>query len=111
MADYYGAIDMAMQDVDTITNELPRKFRKWIESVSVSTSMRPLSTIMKPGARYLSFNYTEFAEILYGASDVCYIHGSRKNSREKLIIGHLIKHMFLMSMLKYRNLRMSIKGQ
>lgn len=29
MADYYAAIDMAMLPVDTITNELPKKFRRW----------------------------------------------------------------------------------
>ena len=91
MADYYAAIDMAMQPVDTITNELPKKFRKWIESLSVDSSVKPLQNVVKPGAKYLDFNYTEFAETLYGAQNVCYIHGSRKNRKAKLILGHSYK--------------------
>ena len=91
MADYYAAIDMAMDPVDTITNELPKKFRKWIESLSVDSSVKPLSGLVKPGAKYLNFNYTEFAETLYGAKGVCYIHGSRKNHKDKLILGHSYK--------------------
>lgn len=91
MADYYAAIGMAMQPVDTITNELPKKFRKWIESLSVDSSVKPLQNVVKPGAKYLDFNYTEFAETLYGAQNVCYIHGSRKNRKAKLILGHSYK--------------------
>ena len=91
MADYYAAIDMAMQPVDTITNELPKKFRKWIESLSVDSSVKPLQNVVKPGAKYLDFNYTELAETLYGAQNVCYIHGSRKNRKAKLILGHSYK--------------------
>lgn len=79
---------MAMQPVDTITNELPKKFRKWIESLRVDLSVKPLRDLLKSGAKYLSFNYTEFAETLYGAENVCYIHGSRKSRKSKLIIGH-----------------------
>ena len=45
----------------------------------------------KPGAKYLNFNYTEFAETLYGAKGVCYIHESRKNRKAKLILGHSYK--------------------
>ncbi len=91
MADYYAAIDMAMLPVDTITNELPKKFRKWIETLRVDSSVKPLRNVVKPGAKYLNFNYTEFAETLYGAKNVCYIHGSRKNRKAKLILGHSYK--------------------
>ena len=93
MADYYAAIDMAMSPVDTITNELPKRFRKWIESLNVDVSNKPLKNIVKPGAEYLNFNYTEFAETLYGAKGMCYIHGCRKNHKEKLILGHSYKKL------------------
>lgn len=95
MADYYAAIDMAMDPVDTITNELSKKLRKWIESLSVDSSVKPLSGLVKPGAKYLNFNYTEFAETLYGAKGVCYIHGSRKNRKAKQILGHSYKKYVL----------------
>ena len=91
MADYYAAIDMAMEPVDAITNELPKKFRKWINSLKVDTERKPLNNIVKTGAKYLDFNYTEFVETLYGAKDVCYIHGSRKKEKNKLILGHSYK--------------------
>ena len=93
MADYYAAIDMAMSPVDTITNELPKRFRKWIESLDVDIANKPLKNIVKPGAKYLNFNYTEFAETLYGAKDMCYIHGCRKNRKAKLILGHSYKKL------------------
>ena len=93
MADYYAAIDMAMSPVDTITNELPKRFRKWIESLDVDIANKPLKNIVKPGAKYLNFNYTEFAETLYGAKGMCYIHGCRKNRKAKLILGHSYKKL------------------
>ena len=40
MADYYAAIDMAMDPVDTITNELPKKLRKWIESIKYNYTIK-----------------------------------------------------------------------
>lgn len=45
--------------------------------------------------KVLNFNYTEFIEELYGVpeSDICYIHGDRRNKKvvleEELILGHM----------------------
>ena len=55
MADYYAAIDMALSPVDIITNELPKRFRKWMESLKVDTANKTLRNIVKPGAKYLNF--------------------------------------------------------
>ena len=93
-ADYYSAIEAAANPMTTISNELPRRFRRWVDSLSVGTADRPLKGIFRNG-KVLCFNYTEFVETMYGIpnSNVCYIHGCRKNKKgrpqEDLILGHM----------------------
>ena len=93
-ADFFAAAETAAGPVVTIANELPRAFRRWIESVVLPTSDRPLVGLIK-NAPVLNFNYTEFIETLYGVdhNNVCYIHGCRKKikgkPKDKLILGHM----------------------
>ena len=93
VADYYLAIEAAANPMTTISSELPRRFRRWVESLAVGTDDRPLKGIFRNG-KVLCFNYTEFVETMYGISNsnVCYIHGCRKNKKgrpkEDLILGH-----------------------
>lgn len=93
-ADFFAAAETAAEPAVTIANELPRVFRKWIESIIIPTSDRPLTSLIKD-APVLNFNYTEFIETLYGVShnNVCYIHGCRKKikgrPKDKLILGHM----------------------
>lgn len=92
-ADFFLAVDAATNPVDVITDDLPRRFRMWVESLEVKTESRPLQGLIKDG-KVLNFNYTEFIEDLYGVSEsnVCYIHGCRRKKenqpKEKLILGH-----------------------
>ena len=93
-ADFFVAAEMAVSPLTTIASELPYRFEKWIRSLTVNTYDRPLKHIIGKG-KVLNFNYTEFAEDLYGAnpSDICYIHGCRKRRNnqpsEQLILGHI----------------------
>ena len=90
-ADFFAAVDMATEPAMFIQRELPKRFRKWVESLECDTEERPLKNIMKSG-KVLCFNYTEFIEDLYSITSdkVCYIHGCRKTRpREKLILGHI----------------------
>ena len=93
-ADFFAAAETAAGPAVTIANDLPRIFRKWIESIIVPTSDRPLMSLIKD-APVLNFNYTEFIETLYGVghNNVCYIHGCRKKvkgrPKDKLILGHM----------------------
>lgn len=50
----------------TSCNELPRRFRMWIETLSIGTDDRPLQDILRKNGKVLCFNYTEFIETLYG---------------------------------------------
>jgi len=94
-ADFFAAIDTATGPSQTITHDLPRRFRMWVESLKVpDMSFRPLNEVIR-NSKTLNFNYTEFIEDLYGVEkkNVCYIHGCRRKEKyhpkDKLIIGHV----------------------
>lgn len=94
-ADFFAAVDTATGPSQTITQELPRRFRMWVESLDVpDMSYRPLDGVIT-NSKTLNFNYTEFIEELYGVDKegVCYIHGCRRKEKyhpkEKLILGHI----------------------
>lgn len=88
VADYYLAIDMGMAPADTITEQLPKRFRRWVETLRLPNDHKALGGLIAADAKCMVFNYTEFVETLYGAKDVCYLHGSRKRKGDKLILGH-----------------------
>ena len=94
-AEYFISVEEAANPMITIATELPRRFRKWVETLSVGTADRPLRSMFRNG-KVLNFNYTEFVEKLYGVSkeNVCYIHGCRVKEkgkpREPLILGHYL---------------------
>ena len=89
-AEYYLAVEMAADPIVTVAQELQQYFRRWIETLSVGTSERPLKSIFR-NAYTLCFNYTEFVELLYGVEkeNICYIHGCRQNRKENLVLGHM----------------------
>lgn len=95
-ADYFAAIETAMGPADTIMNELPKRFRQWIEKVEVTDHSRPVK--LNPDAEFLNFNYTEFLESEYGVNrdHILYIHGCRKDrdgksgKRIPIILGHAV---------------------
>ena len=89
-AEYYLAVEMAADPIVTVARELQQYFRRWIETLTIGTSDRPLKSIFR-NAHTLCFNYTEFVEMLYDVSkeNVCYIHGCRQNKNETLVLGHM----------------------
>ena len=89
-ADFYLAVEAAIRPTQVIMDELPKRFRKWINTLSPHIDNKPLKGIINFGERYINFNYTEFLETIYDVSEknVVYLHGCRKNKREKLILGH-----------------------
>lgn len=93
-ADYFAAIDTAMGPANTIMNDLPKRFRKWIEKVEITDHSKPVK--LNPKAEFLNFNYTEFLETEYGVNreHILYIHGCRKDRDPKsgrripIVLGH-----------------------
>lgn len=94
-ADFFVAVDAATGPAQTITQDLPRRFRMWVESLKVpDIAYRPLNGVIR-NSKTLNFNYTEFIEDLYGVDkeNICYIHGCRRKEKyrpkDKLILGHV----------------------
>lgn len=93
-AEFYMAVEAAATPIQIVAQELPRRFRMWVESLSVGTEDRPLRELFRNG-KVLCFNYTEFVETLYEIPEqnVCYIHGCRKkrkyHPKGRLILGHI----------------------
>lgn len=94
VASFYMAAEQAADPMRAIGEDLPRRFRRWVDSLTVGTADRPLKELFR-NSKVLCFNYTEFVETMYGvpSENVCYIHGSRRRRKghpaEKLILGHL----------------------
>lgn len=89
-SEYFMAIEQTTYPLATIEEDLPRRFRQWVEKLSVNSEKRPLTNVLNFNADYINFNYTEFLEVLYGISstNINYIHGNRRNKKQKLILGH-----------------------
>ncbi len=93
-AEFYISVEAAATPIQIVAQELPRRFRMWVESLSVGTEDRPLKKLFQNG-KVLCFNYTEFVETLYGIPEqnVCYIHGCRRKKKyrpyDRLILGHV----------------------
>ena len=94
MADLHCAIDTAMLPMQVITEQLPRRFRGWVETL-IGNGSKPCGHFLSKQSLYLNFNYTDFLETLYGISktQINYIHGCRKKvkyqPKEQLILGHV----------------------
>lgn len=94
-SEFFQATEAAANPIMTVVNELPRRFRMWVETLSIGTDDRPLQDILRKNGQVLCFNYTEFIETLYGfhEDNICYIHGCRRKKKcfpkERLILGHM----------------------
>lgn len=71
--------------------EIPAYFSEWISTIKVNKFNKVLPKedfirlINKENDFFLSFNYTKTLEYLYGAKNVCHIHGVQGRD---LIFGH-----------------------
>ena len=87
-ADFFASIEDGAWGINAIINDLPKCFRKWINSL-VLNGKPPIYDLPK-NAKYLTFNYTETLESVYGIDDnqVNHIHGDRRDEKSKLVLGH-----------------------
>lgn len=90
VADFNLAVESAIGPTQVIMDELPKRFRKWINTLSLNMGNKPLEKLINQRERYINFNYTEFLETIYDVpeNNVVYLHGCRRNKREELILGH-----------------------
>ena len=59
-SDYFIAIVQTTYPLEVIENDLPRRFRQWVEKLTANPDSRPLKDILNFNADYINFNYTEF---------------------------------------------------
>lgn len=71
-----------------VLEEFTEAFKDWVNSINIKDAEKICDLPAK--SRYLTFNYTETLEKLYGIADsnILHIHGSRLSNKEELIIGH-----------------------
>ncbi len=100
MAELHCAIDAAMLPMQIITEQLPRRFRSWVESLR-GDGTKPCEHLLSGESLYLNFNYTDFLETLYNVSksNIKYIHGCRRKEKyhpkEQLVLGHALNVDYL----------------
>lgn len=87
---FFAAQETVVTPIFILTEELPRRFRRWVNSLSLQNTSKPLECLLHPRARYINFNYTEFPEIIYGIpkDHLLYIHGDRRDKKGQLVLGH-----------------------
>lgn len=70
-----------------VLDEFIEAFKNWVDSINIANAEKIRDLPIE--CKYLSFNYTETLEVIYGipASNILHIHGSRILGDE-YIIGH-----------------------
>ncbi|MBO7117014.1 MAG: bacteriophage abortive infection AbiH family protein [Prevotella sp.] len=80
-------ISSGLSYLDSLSETLTSVFRKWIKTIE--TDKEP-DMSLSDSALYLTFNYTDTLEKLYGIpfSNILHIHGSILSEETPLIVGH-----------------------
>lgn len=70
-----------------VLDDFKEEFHKWVDSIEI-TGIEKRYTL-DPDCRYLTFNYTDTLETVYGipAENITHIHGSRLTDNE-YVVGH-----------------------
>lgn len=90
-ADLFAAAEETMWPLQSIVHDLPRRFHMWVNTLQPGKHMALFEEAFSKISRYLTFNYTEFLESVYGIpeSRIAYIHGKRDTKgKGALVLGH-----------------------
>lgn len=70
-------------------NALRTLFKKWVDKININVNPNNKQYPFKKDSIFLTFNYTETLESLYGIEEfrMCYIHSKRKRD-EEYVFGH-----------------------
>ena len=71
-----------------VLDEFLESFSNWVDAIDITMAKRKLS--LGRDSKYLTFNYTETLETVYGipGTNVKHIHGNRLVKGDEYIIGH-----------------------
>ena len=72
------------------TFEMRYQLHKWVNTLQYKKGFKKRLLDIDKHASFLTFNYTDFLESVYGISNdqINYIHGSRHDKYGSLVIGH-----------------------
>lgn len=91
MMQYVGAIDAELKYhfVD-IKQQFQKTFADWCRSIDVTHANRKRIPHLDPNGLFLTFNYSDTLERVYGILDinVLHIHGRSSKQNDELIVGH-----------------------
>lgn len=82
--------EMIASNLQSAMQKLPQIFEKWVETIPISKNkISDIVDLFNDSCYFLTFNYTETLEVLYGIPEenVCHIHGKR-GGRQSLLVGH-----------------------
>lgn len=87
LRDAYCLEDELAERSGAIVERIEELFREWVSDIDVSDAQAKFA--FDPNSMFLTFNYTETLQEVYGVSnnDVLYIHGNAA-AFDKLIFGH-----------------------
>lgn len=78
--------------VTAISSTLRRRFGEWVRQLVIPSPTMVTDKLLplRRDARYLTFNYTDTLQRLYGIPDasVLHIHGAAAREKDQLILGH-----------------------
>src|SRR5690606_10247381 len=76
--------------VKSLTEELKKEFRDFILNVNYNVNINEIKISLEKKSFFISFNYTETLEKLYGIEekDILYLHKKAKTNDLDIILGH-----------------------
>lgn len=78
--------------VVAISSTLRLRFSEWVRQLVIPSPMLLIGKLLplRRDARYLTFNYTETLQRVYGIPDasVIHIHGAAAHANDQLVLGH-----------------------
>lgn len=78
--------------VAAISSTLRLRFSEWVRQLVIPSPTKVISKLLplRRDARYLTFNYTDTLQRLYGIQEasVIHIHGAAARANEQLVLGH-----------------------
>ena len=87
--DYQYELDRIVQ---SLSKTLQIRFSEWVRGlqIPIQADYRGAKIPMDEGATYLTFNYTDTLQSLYGIDEqqILHLHGRASCTKQKLILGH-----------------------
>lgn len=89
MGQYVDAIDAELKyHFIDIKQQFQETFADWCRSIDVAQAHKKRIPHLDPNGLFLTFNYSDTLERVYGIPNVLHIHGRSSMQNDELIVGH-----------------------